>query len=173
MKWITIISLILLTSCHKMWEPRQHEIYTISKGQHYANERHMAYINSPFITLQFTPDESWYYEPEHDKHWNKLGGIASNNIHENSVRVAWRCTLGEIRIAIYEYRNGERVITELGTVEKWDSVIIEMDESRVMWREKFYPIGKHEQKGWVCFPYFGGTIPAPHDMIFRINFVHR
>lgn len=168
-----MLLIICLCSCHKIWEPREHDVYTISKGQHEANERHLAYINSPFLTIQFTPDDSWYYEPQFDKHWNKLAGITTEQIHYNSIRIAWRCTNGNIRIAIYEYRNGERVITELGVVYKWDSVIIELDKSRVMFREKYYDVGYHDTKGWLCFPYFGGTAAAPHDMTFRINFVHR
>lgn len=172
MKYILLI--LLLTSCHKVWKPRQHEVYTISKGQHECNERSLAYLNSPFLTLQFTPDESWYYEPQYDKHWNKLGGISSNQIHQNSIRIAWRCTLEEIKLAIYEYRDGERVITELGSIDDgWWSIIIEMDKNRVVFREKYFETGTHEEKGWLCYPYFGGKEPAPHDMIFKINFHHR
>ncbi len=173
---ITILVILLgiliatMVRCDKVFTVKDYDLYTISEGQHYANERHLAYINSPFLTIQFTPDESWYYED--DTHWNKLGGLTSANIHQNSIRIAWRCTAGEIRIAIYEYRDGEREITELGYVTGWTSVIIEMDGNRVMFNEKFYPIGKHEQKGWLAFPYFGGTATAPHDITFRIKYIY-
>ncbi len=171
--FLGIILFSILTSCHKAWEPKQHDIYTISEGKHYANERHPAYITSPFLTVQFEPDASWYYASIYDTHWNKLAGISSNRIHQNSIRIAWRCTHGQIRIAIYEYRDGERVITPLGYVYDWTSVIIEMDNNRVMFQEKYYDIGTHEQKGWLAFPYFGGEATAPHNMEFRINLIYR
>jgi len=164
------MAIAIFVKCEKVFTVKDYDIYTISEGQHYANERHPAYINSPFLTIQFTPDETWYYED--DTHWNKLGGLTSANIHQNSIRIAWRCTAGEIRIAIYEYREGERVITPLGTVDRWDSVIIELDENRVMFREKYYYIGDHDQKGWIAFPYFGGEATAPHDMTFRIKYIY-
>ena len=171
MKQLVLILLILISGCHKLWEPERHDLFTISEGNHESNERHLGYIKSPFITLQFRANDTWYYPEVFDTHWNKLGGIASNQIHQNSVRIAWRCTDGKILIAIYEYRNGERVITPLGEIDgDWTSVIIELDRNRIMWREKYYPIGTHEQKGWICYPYFGGNIPAPHDMSFEINF---
>jgi hypothetical protein len=47
-----------------------------------------------------------------------------------------------------------------------------MDKNRVMWQEKYYDIGEHEQKGWLAFPYFGGEATAPHDMIFRIKYIY-
>ena len=158
---------------HRAWKPSNFSVYTISKNNHYCNERIPVKVNSEFLTLQFKPDKSWYYSAKSDIHWNKLGGLTTNNIHDNSIRIAWRCTNEKIRIAIYEYWQGERIITPLGSVEGWESVIIELDKSKVLFRERFYPIKNHSQRGWLCFPYFGGTIPAPHDISFNLKYIYQ
>jgi len=148
--------------------------YNIKRGKHFANFT----LNRlfPFTGKSLKGNVRFSYNclsPEVIPGWNKLTGISSLKIHNNSGRLVWRAQKGKIMIAGYVYKDGRRnemLITSLLP-------------------DIFYPYSVEYKKGvWVfsingttvmmpgalgfwkfkCFPYFGGKSTAPEDLVIHI-----
>lgn len=163
-------SILFIASCSKFDEGAKD--YTIKKGSHYVDKRYIQKTKD--ITFNFYVHPSWTYEPQVDVGWSKLIGLTHNmNTRDNSGRIAWRCREGkEIHLAAYFFLNKDRYTYEMGVFEVgWHS-------GRVWFDGKRYNIevnGNHvthvdelpdTPNTYICHPYFGGTLPAPHDMYF-------
>lgn len=132
--------------------------------------------------------------------WNKLMGcswgffppIKSFQMHENSSRFVWRYNpiTDLFELTWYIYKNGVKVYGTNGydilSFKSGDSleltiiphsflgnteVSFEANINGVLKlrRNLFQPIPNID--GWVAPGYFGGTLPAPHDMNYEINYL--
>lgn len=118
-------------------------------------------------TFRFKFDESCLYEPlekpgEPLQQVNKLAGISAGFHHDNSVRIGWAC-IGpnpkEIMLYGYAYKDGVRSIKEMYPVKPGEWLTLEVSlPKRALW-------------GYRLHFYFGGTVPAPHDMKIELEWL--
>jgi hypothetical protein len=114
---------------------------------------------------------------------NKLFGFSQGYHHWNSARIGWRCTDGEnIELLAYCYIDGVRIIKPMIKCkpETWvfcniqnksskyvckamspngDSITVSIDKAKKITIYSFFKLFIYR-----LFPYFGGSVPAPHDM---------
>ena len=90
--------------------------YTIKKGRHYSNftlSRLWPFskrTQEGKLAFSKSCSEAFVDSPG----WNKVAGISSVRIHQNSVRLVYQPGgHGRIRIALYAYINGVRYIIEM------------------------------------------------------------
>lgn len=114
---------------------------------------------------------------------NKLYGLSEGWHHKNSARFGWRVKGHKIEILAYTYMNGKRDSKPLMICEINEWVKLELH----LLRDKYVFVGENEdgEKAKVSmprktgfrfgklfiyklFPYFGGSVPAPHDMSIDI-----
>lgn len=101
--------------------------------------------------------------------------------HENSARFAWQWFNDRLEIYAYCYVNGNRVEQFLGTVDigkenRYEIQVIENayvftlnhQESIKITRSVACSTGVY----YMLWPYFGGSLPAPHDMHLSIKMVY-
>jgi len=151
--------------------------YTIKKGRHYADFT----INRLFPFSSRSKKGSIKFSKECLKEgdisgWNKLTGIASSEIHENSGRLVWRSQNGTIMIAGYVYYNGirkEMLMTNV-QVDRWHAY--EVSFSNGNWTFSFdnkeifmYGYLPSRILNFKCYPYFGGQSVAPQTMNIWIS----
>lgn len=166
---------LLATGCEKLPDEA---MYTIRQGQHYATSRPLIQVKSNRIDFTFYIHQSWLHEPQYDAGWSKLIGLSNGlDVHENSGRLAWRCINGKIHLAAYYYLLGKVSWIELGEYEAGrtyqgcvsfgnSACYISAGDKTVVLRG--YDVKK---TSWLCHPYFGGRLPAPHTMTFYFNFL--
>ena len=101
--------------------------------------------------------------------------------HENSARFAWQWYGGKLEIFAYCYVNGARIEQYIGTV-----AIGKKNKYTVRCLAGYYEFKLNNQeivkieRGTTCdkgfyymlWPYFGGAIPAPHDITVLIERVY-
>lgn len=170
-----IIFSLFATGCEKLPDEA---MYTIRQGQHYATTRPIIKIESNRIDFTFHIHKSWLHEPQYDVGWSKLMGLSNGlNVHENSGRLAWRCIDGKIHLAAYFYIDGKVSWIEMGEYEvgRTYSGYVDFSNSAChigAGNETVVLRGYDvKNKSWLCHPYFGGTLPAPHNMVFYFNFL--
>lgn len=174
---VTIIALMLLiTGCEKLEDEM---LYIIKQGEHYANKRPVVHIKHNRIDFNIYIHPSWVHEAQYDVGWSKLTGLSQGiNVHQNSGRLAWRCVNGQIIMAAYFYCNGKCSWIEFpGTYEVGKNYA-----GYVHFGNNACHIGagnasvslpgyKNNNGSWLCHPYFGGRLPAPHIMYFYFHFI--
>lgn len=168
----------------------------IKKGRHMASNQFTRPSLSPFVwrkRVLFT--ESCRYvldDPSQQKDWNKLGGFGTGVFplvkqfmaHEDSFRYGWRYnqSSGLMEISPYYYIDGERFYAETLGIKPVSVNVGEMVEFQIckmpFWGSILFAINKKEvfsvkfnksyALGWEYPLYFGGTLPAPHDMEIKL-----
>lgn len=179
LKWSTLVLVsILLASC----EPSGDDLFTrhfiIRKGEHYANPKWVEVLQSTRLTFQATFDSSAIYQFDDagfQDSKNKLLGFSDcNSLHQdNSARFVWQWYNNQLEIHAYCYVDGERVEQFVGTVNigqkgnyeielTKDSYVFRLDHHRSVRIAR----GNVCDRGvyYMLWPYFGGSIPAPHDI---------
>jgi hypothetical protein len=172
MKYL-IVTLLFLCSCNP-FAVDPHTVYIIEQGQHYANNTKNKV--SPkynegvhFITVF---NISNIYDNGSDD-INKLYGITSSKIHENSARFGWRCKGDIIEIFAYYYIDGVRYFEKMGETEikKRNEFLVDVSGNNYYFRfndvEKVI-VNTKNISAFRSFPYFGGDLPAPHRMTILI-----
>ena len=105
---------------------------------------------------------------------NKLYGITSTKIHENSARFGWRYVGGnKFEIFAYYYVRGVRGWELLTIVDVDQQVRYSVDVSNHQYTfgangEWYHVYDTKNILAARAFPYFGGNNPAPHTMYFKI-----
>jgi len=153
--------------------------YIIKKGHHYASQR-------PFIpffrdelkfTLRF--DGSAIYDPvktdyDHSYDVNKAYGFREGFTDRNSARIGWSYTDG--CLLLYPYVHIEGMIwNKTNQIPICEAQINKEIECRIKCFKaeyffdvngvtKFAPRGHPCFLKFICHPYFGGTLTAPHDI---------
>lgn len=173
---LATLSLLLTLGC----EPDVDTVRTFvtQKGEHYANPRIIKTMQSQTMTFDAMFNETATYDfgdPALQTNKNKLLGFSDCNSlhHENSARFAWQWFNDRVEIYAYCYANGERIEKFVGAVE-----LDEFNRYRIEIRENHYVFTLNNEapvyikRGNTCkrgvyymlWPYFGGHIPAPHDV---------
>lgn len=133
-------------------------------------------ISGNRIDFRFMFKESHYYDHtvKNGDDINKLYGITSTKIHENSARFGWRYIGNDqFEIFAYYYVRGVRSWELLTTVDVDQYVDYSIDVSGNQ-----YTFGANGEWHHVyntkniiaarSFPYFGGNNTSPHKMYFKI-----
>lgn len=168
---------VLIATCAcEPFPENNFELFSIEKGEHYSNRRHLELLQYNTLSFQAKFDESAEYvlEKGFQDSKNKLLGFSDCNSshHENSARFAWQWFNNRIEIFAYCYVDGERVESFLGTVEMGEVAHYEIrisessytfifkDQKTEIARKNECNVGTY----FILWPYFGGQIPAPHEV---------
>lgn len=129
-------------------------------------------------SIEFSFSDNCLYADSLCPGWNKLWGYSDGigGIHENSNRIAWKAAGKRIALAGYFYVRGQRIIIPIDTVSPWrvctgriyyqrGAYITEINGNYCIAGQPVEPEGMLFQ----CYPYFGGTEPAPHNMTIYIK----
>jgi hypothetical protein len=176
-----IVFLFLLSGCEPVMNDN-FQTFLISKGNHYAEGRHLESLQTDRLLFEAKFDESAIYtfdEAGFQDSKNKLLGFAECNTqhHENSARFAWQWYHGQIEIYAYCYRDGARVEQYLGTTYPGEINQYEIVLTPNTYNFRLKNVNVTIERGSVCnfgayqmlWPYFGGQLPAPHDVRIDIR----
>ncbi|MEO7991296.1 MAG: hypothetical protein ABI663_17225 [Chryseolinea sp.] len=164
-------------------EPDLARQFVIEKGEHYATPRLVETLQSNRLTFtaKFGPSCQYtFVETGFQDSKNKLLGFADCNSlhHENSARFAWQWLHDRLEIFAYCYVDGARVEQFITVVE-----LNQENQYEIQLLEDAYMFSVNNQepikieRGTACrtgvyytlWPYFGGTLPAPHDIHLAIQ----
>lgn len=170
------ILLALMLGC-SVFSDEASDIYYIEQGEHQDSRFS---IPSPIFSerydIVFTFNELHLYSDElQTSDINKLYGITSPKIHQNSARFGWRNIQDdEIEIFAYWYKDGVRGFELIGTTKpkEQNHYSIDVTGHRYVWcfQDIEYVVeGTKNIATFKAYPYFGGDNPAPHYMYFKIN----
>lgn len=178
---ISCLSLLVFVSCEPEADLYRH--FTIQKGDHFANPRVVESLQASRLVFEAKFDESSVYHFEEEGFQdskNKLLGFSDCNSmhHENSARFAWQWYNEQLEIYAYCYVNGLRVEEFIGVVNLYETnrYEIEITSEQYVFRlnngePHYIQRGNVCNSGlyYMCWPYFGGTLPAPHDVRIAIK----
>jgi len=151
--------------------------YTISSGQHSANNHRYQKIETDTLRFAVKFDSSAIYTSatkENQYDINKLYGFSDNGAdhHQFSARFGWAWHDGALQLYGYVYNDGKRESRRLGAVPIGAEVMCTLavtpahyvfsygDVTQKLPRTSTTP---HAQ-GYLLFPYFGGDEVAPHSI---------
>lgn len=157
--------------------------FVVQQGEHYASPRLIQSLQSNTLNFKATFDESAIYHFEEagfQDSKNKLLGFSDCNSlhHENSARFAWQWYKEKLEIYAYCYVDGARVEKFIGQIS-----INQENRYQLKVTSNYYVFTLNDQesvyvsRGTTCdkgiyymlWPYFGGTLPAPHDVSVAIE----
>jgi len=160
--------------------------FLMREGEHYSTTRIVQSLQSNSLTFDAKFDGSAQYDFQEDGFQdskNKLLGFADCNSlhHENSARFAWQWFNDQLEIYAYCYVNTQRVEKFIGVVS-----IDEINHYEIfITRDNYiFQLNHNEpvliERGNVCngglyymlWPYFGGTLPAPHNVTIQLRIVN-
>lgn len=160
--------------------------FVVRAAEHYSTPRLVETFKSNKLVFNATFDESAMYDfndPALQTNKNKLMGFSDcgSQHHENSARFAWQWYNDRLEIFAYCYLNGVRTEKFIGTVELHEENRYEI--ARTSEEYVFYLNGERKaaverravcQEGvnYMLYPYFGGSVPAPHDVRITIEMVN-
>jgi hypothetical protein len=140
--------------------------YTIKKGKHYSLNFPKLFWNKEKMKITFKFDSSAIYNIPGDdmKDWNKLFGFSRGLHHKNSVRLAWRWNneISKIEITEYYYTNGVRKYN--------DTPLLSINPNETHNLEIEIENKNSCKLGYALFPFFGGNVPAPHDVTIQVSY---
>ncbi len=183
---ILLLTLSLNFACTDLLETKEiFETFTIRKGEHSSGAR-LDFLERNKLTFKAYFDSSATYEISDPLMWNaknKLLGFSDCNVqhHVSSARFAWQWMEDKLEIYAYTYVQGERQEAFIGTVEinTVNTYTIELTtDSYVFYLNNYEPVimprVSNCDKGayYMLWPYFGGQIPAPHDIEISIAFIY-
>lgn len=159
--------------------------YTIGTGEHYATPKLMETTELKRVAFRATFDESARYtlnDPSLQSNINKLMGFSdcSAHHHTNSARFGWRWYNNQLEIHAYCYVDSVRVHQYIGTVKIGEESLYEITATTDAYTfsidgEKTVSIPRAEScnsgLNYMLYPYFGGSVPAPHDVRIKIEMV--
>lgn len=168
---------LLLTSCEIIPEDAQVRHFVIRQGEHYSSPRYVETLQAHKLVFEATFDETAVYDiaDYYQDSANKLLGFSDCNSehHENSAHFGWMWFNDRLEIHAYCYLNGERQtqfvgVAALNVPARYE---IEIGKSEYVFRFNnnapvVMPRGDTCDKGvyYLLWPYFGGEMPAPHDV---------
>jgi hypothetical protein len=178
-----MMTLVILVCCESVNEDLFLRHFTIQKGEHYSTPRLVEFLQRDHLSFTAQFDESAAYDfgdAALQSNKNKLLGFSDCNSqhHENSARFAWQWFNGKLEIYAYCYVNGIRIENYVGTVRVNE---INLFEIRIVGNAYVFYLNGEEsakvergnscRKGtyYLLWPYFGGSIPAPHDVSIAIS----
>ena len=161
-------------------------LYTIPKDSFYSDKS--AFAVFPYDSLKFISffDSSAIYktkDPVNQLDINKLYGFSDNQTFHQyySARFGWRWSDGGLRLFGYCYNNSVRSFVELCIIKikSFDTCVISIKDGNYLFRVNGKLKGQIPRAativkpyGYMLFPYFGGTEPAPHIVKIYIKEIH-
>jgi hypothetical protein len=111
---------------------------------------------------------------------NKLYGFTDCNsaVHENSARFGWRWQNDQLELFAYCYYDGKIQKKLLSSAKLGEEIccMIKISESSYIFQVNELPVDTilrgcscDSLSKFRCYPYFGGTESAPHDITIRIK----
>lgn len=178
-------SLVLFTSACEP-EIDLYKRFDLRQGEHYATPRIVETLQSTRLAFyaKFDPSCRYLFEEKgFQDSKNKLLGFSDCNDmhHENSARFAWQWFNDRMEIYAYCYVKGERKEEFIGVVElgKENRYEIELTPDAYNFKlndQETVRITRSSScdKGiyYMLWPYFGGTLPAPHNMNLSIKIIN-
>lgn len=159
--------------------------FLIRTGEHYSTPRLMETLKSGKLAFRATFDESARYQLADatlQESKNKLMGFSDCNSlhHENSARFAWQWFNDRLEIYAYCYVDSTRVEQFVAPVNLNEENLYEIAATSDEYI--FYLNGEKKAAirrtvrcddglNYILYPYFGGTMPAPHDVRIEIQMV--
>jgi hypothetical protein len=180
--WLAI--LVLASSCEPAVEPTRR--FITYKGDHYSWPKLLESLQSQKLVFDARFNETAKYDfgalaVQSDK--NKLMGFCDCNSlpHENSARFAWQWFNNQLEIYAYCYVKGERQEKYVGVVDinTYNHFEVEFTSDQYIFRLNAQP-AVTMKRGSACsvgsysklWPYFGGHVAAPHDVIIDIRSIY-
>jgi hypothetical protein len=175
---------LLVFNCEPEADLYRH--FIVREGEHYSSPRVVETLKSEKLSFEaiFRPSCQYLFEESgYQDSKNKLLGFADCNSlhHENSARFGWQWLHDQLEIYAYCYVNGERVekfvgVAAIGEVNHFEIQVLQNEYVFTFNNEPPVAIAR----GSVCntgvyymlWPYFGGTLAAPHDvhLSLKINY---
>ena len=156
--------------------------YEIKKGKHYPKGIHFGITFYKRVAFRCYFDESCLYDHGSGENYdiNKLFGFSTTYFHhKQSGRVGWRCLDGEnIQLVTYSYNDWFRDGYDsnvIGIVKPNEEFMCTVEDRETHYRytfdkgKEFNEDNDAKLPDWfffhyILYPYFGGNLPAPHDM---------
>jgi hypothetical protein len=178
---VVVFTAIILIACEP--EADMFRTFVMKKGEHYSTPRLVQSLQSNTLLFEARFNESAIYkfsEEGFQDSKNKLLGFADCNSqhHDNSARFGWQWFNEQLEIYAYCYVNGERKEAFVGVVDlnevnryrisiKDDAYIFQLNDNEPITIER----GSTCNTGvyYLLWPYFGGQLPAPHDVSIDLN----
>ncbi|HEX2901319.1 MAG TPA: hypothetical protein VHS96_16505 [Bacteroidia bacterium] len=150
------------------------KLYTIPKGGHSAEGlRTSLVVGNSMLRFKAKFYPNCIYKPQREpEQISKLYGISYGLHHDCSARIGWRSDGTRIEVLSYVYTARDKRSSEhlaFIDVQEWHEFKLErigktarisMDGGPVQTFQLLAPA----KVGYRLFPYFGGTVPAPHEM---------
>ena len=185
-KWLNLIAAMTCATALSCDLPFDEEPvsrhFLIRQGEHYSTPRLMETMDSRTIKFKATFDESARYtldDASMQTNKNKLMGFSdcSSLHHENSARFGWQWFNDQLEIYAYCYVDSVRIEEFLQAIDINEENLYEITKTDGQYI--FYINGdrktaisrSHDCKSgvsYVLYPYFGGSVPAPHDVRIKI-----
>lgn len=173
---LTAFAFLFAQGCEPEEEPIR--MFVTRKGEHYAHPRVVESLQSRTLAFDAMFNKTAIYDfgdPALQSNKNKLLGFSDCNSlhHENSARFAWQWFNERLEIYAYCYANGERLEKFVGVVElnEYNHYRIDIREDRYVFTlnnesQVYIKRGNTCERGiyYKLWPYFGGHVPAPHDI---------
>jgi hypothetical protein len=157
--------------------------FTIKKGEHYSTERAPETLQDSRMMFEAKFNSTAKYDLGDvalQSNKNKLLGFSDCNSlhHQNSARFGWQWYNNRLEIFAYCYVNGARIEKYVGVVnlDEFNTYEISItDDSYIFRLNNSEPVSV--SRGDVCtrgifyklWPYFGGSIAAPHDIVILVR----
>lgn len=180
-----LITILLAASCEPIDQDMGTRTFLIKTGEHYSTPRIVEFLQSDRLVFDATFDASAKYtfgDRGHQSNKNKLMGFSDCNAqhHENSARFAWQWFNDRLEIFAYCYVNNERIeqfidVVEIGTSHRYeivrenDAYIFLLDGGKKATIQR--DAGCNRGMYYLLYPYFGGSLPAPHDVTIKVKTV--
>jgi hypothetical protein len=180
---LTSIMILLVPGCEP--EVDAMKIFVTRAGEHYAYPRVAESVQSHTLVFDAMFNETAIYDfgdPALQSNKNKLLGFSDCNSlhHKNSARFAWQWCNERLEVFAYCYANGERIEEFMGVVD-----LNKFNHYRIEIRKDHYAFILNEgapvyiKRGNTCergvyymlWPYFGGHISAPHEVVIKIRII--
>lgn len=154
------------------------KLFTIPAGEHSSQGLHLSLIlgcSRMQFSAKFYPN--CIYKPQREpEQISKLYGLSWGHHHDCSARIGWRSDGTKIEVMSYVYvGHDQRESKHLGwvDVQEWHEYLIERDGKAVslsidggdpVVHTVFAPLAA----SYRLYPFFGGEIPAPHEMWIEV-----
>jgi hypothetical protein len=176
---LVLLAFIILPCCEEAPEDLFTRHFVTEKGEHYSTPRLAEMLQSQRLIFTARFDGTAIYDLGDlalQSNKNKLLGFSDCNSmhHDNSARFAWQWFNERLEIYAYCYVDGNRVEEYIGTVgiNEVNRYEIEITADYYVFYingENIVQIRRSDKvcsKGvyYMLYPYFGGSVPAPHDI---------
>lgn len=180
---MSVLLFLFFVCCEVPFEHNASRDFIIRGGEHFATPRLYETFEEDKLAFRATFDESAQYaldDPALQTSKNKLMGFSDCHSahHANSARFAWQWYNDRLEIFAYCYVDSARVEAFVGTVELNKENLYEITKTGTEYvfflngeRKAGIPRNSSCEEGlnYMLYPYFGGSLPAPHDVRVQIE----